>query len=125
VALADRSVTVSGRRMHAAKHLLGRTRVDGSVVPWGEPVAGAVVVNATPLGMAGEPLPSDVMEAASGFFDLTYGPTESPSLRRARDLAMPTADGKELLLAQAAASFEIWTGLPAPIAVMREAFAAS
>ena len=62
------------------------------------------------------------MTAASGFFDLTYGPVESPSVRYARDLGIPVADGKELLLAQAAASFEIWTGIPAPIDVMRAAF---
>ena len=122
VAMADRTIVISGRRDRAAAELLERTRGEGSIVPWGTPVEGAVVVNATPIGMNAEPLPGDVLEGAAGFFDLTYGPVESPSVRYARDLGIPIADGKELLLAQAAVSFEIWTRIPAPIDVMRAAF---
>ena len=122
VAMADRTIVVSGRRDRAAAELLERTRGEGSIVPWGTPVEGAVVVNATPIGMNAEPLPGDVLEGASAFFDLTYGPVESPSVRYARDRGIPIADGKELLLAQAAVSFQIWTRIPAPIDVMRAAF---
>jgi shikimate dehydrogenase len=102
--------------------LIERTRTEGSIVPWGTPLEDAVVVNATPIGMGTESLPPELLAVASGFFDLTYGPVESQSVRYARDLGIPTADGKELLLAQAAASFEIWTGIRAPIDVMRVAF---
>lgn len=122
VAVADRAIVVSGRRNRAATDLLARTRAVGSTVPWGTPVEGAVVVNATPIGMNAEALPAGVLDVASGFFDLTYAPVESPSIRYTRDLGIRTADGKELLLAQAAASFELWTGTPAPAAVMRAAF---
>jgi len=122
VAVADHAIAVSARRDQAAAELIERTRVEGSVVPWGTPLEGAVVVNATPIGMGTESLPSELLAVASGFFDLTYGPVESPSVRYARDLGIPTADGKELLLAQAAASFEIWTGIRAPIDVMRVSF---
>ena len=121
VAAAGHTVVVSGRRSRAAIDLLKRTRTDGSVVPWGTAVDGAVVVNATPVGMGAEPLPADVLDAASALFDLTYGSVESPAVRHAHDLGIPAVDGKELLLAQAAASFEIWTGVPAPIEVMRSA----
>jgi shikimate dehydrogenase len=122
VAVADRALTVSGRRDRAATDLLTRTRAVGSTVPWGTPVEGAVVVNATPIGMNAELLPSSVLDVASGFFDLTYASVESPSIVYTRGLGIPTADGKELLLAQAAASFQIWTGVPAPTDVMRAAF---
>ena len=122
VAVTGRIIVISGRREGAAMEMLERTRGEGSTVPWGTPVEGAVVVNATPIGMSAESLPVDVLRAASGFFDLTYGPVESPSVRHARDLGIPVADGKELLLAQAAVSFEIWTGIPAPVDVMRAAF---
>jgi shikimate 5-dehydrogenase len=30
-------------------------------------------------------------------------------------------DGREVLVAQGAASFELWTGVPAPVEVMRRA----
>lgn len=122
VAVAERTVMVSGRRDEAAIDLLARVRVDGTVVPWGSAVEGAVVINATPLGMKGEPIPDEVLAGASGFLDLTYGPAEAPSVARARSLRIPIADGRDMLLAQAAAAFEIWTGVPAPIDVMRSAF---
>jgi len=121
-ALADRTVYVSGRRDEAARNLLDRVRVDGAVAPWGTPIEGAVVVNATPIGMAGEPLPESLLTCSSGFFDLTYGSAESPSTRLVRTLGLPVADGKDLLIAQAAASFEIWTGVSAPVDVMTDAF---
>lgn len=122
VAVADRAIVLSARRDEAAAELIERTRTRGSIVPWGTPLRGAVVVNATPIGMGAESLPPELISVASGFFDLTYGPGESPSVRYARHLGIPAADGKELLLAQAAASFEIWTGIPAPMDVMRAAF---
>jgi shikimate dehydrogenase len=122
VAVSEHSIVVSARRDEAAADVLERTRAEGAIVPWGASVNGAIVVNATPIGMGAESLPLDVLAAATGFFDLTYGPVESPSVRYARNHGIPVADGKALLLAQAAASFEIWTGIPAPVDVMRAAF---
>ncbi len=122
VALAEHTVMISARRPDAATDLLTRTRVDGSVLPWGASVDGAVVVNATPLGMKGEAIPAEVLDGAVGFLDLTYGPDEAPSVSRARTLGIPVADGRDMLLAQAAVSFEIWTGVKAPIDVMSTAF---
>src|SRR5216684_4952056 len=40
--------------------------------------------------------------------------------RQARSLALRTADGWGILLAQGARSFEIWTGRPAPLEAMRQ-----
>ncbi len=122
VAVAERTVMISGRRADAAADLLARTRVKGIVVPWGSAVDGVVVVNATPLGMKGEAIPDEILAGASGFFDLTYGATEAPSVARARSLEIPVADGRDMLIAQAAAAFEIWTGVPAPIEAMWSAF---
>ena len=121
-ALAERTVVISGRRDHAARDLLDRTRVKGTVVPWGTPAEGAVIVNATPIGMNDDALPEAVLTGSAGLFDLTYSAAESPSARLVRGLGLPVADGRDLLIAQAAVSFEIWTGVPAPIDVMREAF---
>ncbi|HZJ48418.1 MAG TPA: shikimate dehydrogenase [Acidimicrobiia bacterium] len=122
VAVAGRNVSIAGRRNEAAADLLTRTRVDGTVVAWGAGVDGAIVVNATPLGMRGEALPDEILSVASGLLDLTYGSGPSPAVERARSLGIPVADGRDMLLAQAAVSFEIWTGLAAPVDVMRSAF---
>jgi shikimate dehydrogenase len=121
-ALSGRTILVSGRSEDAARALLRRTRTDGAVAPWDAPVEGAVVVNATPLGMAGETLPHEVLAVCSGLFDLTYGPGESAAVRWARGQGLPVADGQALLIAQAAASFEIWTGVAAPVSIMQDAF---
>jgi len=94
--------------------------------PWGRAMEGAVLVNATPLGMGGEDLPPGLVEAAAGLVDLPYGvhgPT--PAAARARRLGLPVADGLEVLVGQAAVSFTWWTGLEAPLEVMRQAAGAA
>jgi shikimate dehydrogenase len=122
VAVADRHVSISGRRESAAAGILSRTHVGGSTVPWGNGVDGAIVVNATPIGMHGEALPDDVLLRAGGLVDLTYGHEEAPAMEHARRLGIPAADGRQMLIAQAAAAFEIWTGVSAPLDVMNAAF---
>jgi shikimate dehydrogenase len=51
--------------------------------------------------------------------DLPY--PETATGRAARDAGATVVDGLEVLVAQGAASFEIWTGMPAPVDVMRAA----
>ncbi|HKJ36504.1 MAG TPA: shikimate dehydrogenase [Solirubrobacterales bacterium] len=53
--------------------------------------------------------------------DLAYGSTETELVRAARSRGARTIDGLEILVRQGAASFEIWTGLEAPLATMRRA----
>lgn len=117
----EREIRVAARNREAAVALT--TRIGGAmrVEVWGTPVAGAIVVNATPLGMHGEALPGGVLEAAGGLIDLAYGPAETPAVASARSRGLPTVDGITLLVSQAAASFEIWTGIPAPIGAMERA----
>jgi len=122
VALDGRSLHVTARRPERAAELLDRTRIGGSVVPWGVPVPGAVVVNATPIGMTpGERLPAAVLEEAAGLLDLAYGPAPTAAVAAARRRGLPVADGLTMLVEQAAASFERWTGRPAPREVMERA----
>ena len=121
VALPDRDLFVSARRAAAATDLLVRTRVSAQVIPWGEGLAGAVVVNATPVGMAGESLPVGVLDDASGLFEMSYASGTTPAMRRVHDSGAPVAAGTDMLLAQAAASFQVWTDREAPIAAMRSA----
>lgn len=55
--------------------------------------------------------------------DLVYVTGGTPLVRKARSLGLPTADGWSVLLAQGAASFEVWTGQAAPLAAMRQTLA--
>ncbi|MCJ7745725.1 MAG: shikimate dehydrogenase, partial [Actinobacteria bacterium] len=53
--------------------------------------------------------------------DLNYSVYQPPFLQEAEARGAQVMDGKGMLLYQAAAAFEIWTGLDAPVEVMRVA----
>jgi len=76
-----------------------------------------VVINATPVGMAGQksaPL-LDAKELNTRLvFDLVYNPLETPLIRLARQQGIPFITGVEMFVQQGARQFEIWTGKPAP-----------
>ncbi|MGH9035804.1 MAG: shikimate dehydrogenase family protein, partial [Acidimicrobiia bacterium] len=82
-----------------------------------------VVVNATPLGMAGEAPALDAtrLRAGQAVVDLVYHPAETPLLAAARAHGARTQNGLPMLVHQAALSFTMWTGVEAPVAVMRTA----
>ena len=105
----DRDCFVAARRPDAARELA--ERFGAHTVDWGTPIAGAVVVNSTPIGMEGEMLPHGVLAASIGLVDLAYGPTETPAVTSANQLDLPVVDGYEFLVRQAVDSFAIWTGV--------------
>lgn len=83
-----------------------------------------LVVNATTLGSrAGDPLPVDpaALGRLGAVLDLVYSPAETALVHAARGLGVLAADGKGMLLGQAAASFQRWWGMPAPIDAMKQA----
>jgi shikimate dehydrogenase len=108
-----------------------RATLDGSsislsVVPFGgaTSVHADLVVNATPIGgpdVEGV-LPSlphlgpDVL-----VIELLYDPPSTDLQRRAREAGATAFGGLGHLLEQAALSFELWTGTPAPLEVMSAA----
>lgn len=118
VALEGRRIFVSARRQDAARTLVERVGVDAEVLDWGTPVPGAVVVNCTPLGMGGERLPID---GPAGIFDMAYGRGSTPAVRHGLEAGLPVVDGIDLLVAQAAASFRLWTGREPDLEAMETA----
>jgi shikimate dehydrogenase len=121
VAFEGRGIVVSARREEAGQAVVDRTGVEARVVPWGVPEPGAVVINATPVGMAGDALPGTVLSGGCGLVDLAYGADPTPAIVRARRLGIPAVDGVQVLLAQGAAAFEIWVGFAPTMAAMRAA----
>jgi shikimate dehydrogenase len=116
-------VTVAARRPDAA-------RSAAALAPGGAAVAldelaveyFDVVVNATPIGMDGEPPPFDTALLHDGqfVFDTVY-PVETPLLREARARGVRAAGGLGMLVHQGALSFSLWTGVEPPLEVMRAA----
>ena len=82
-----------------------------------------LVCNATPLGMAGEAVPAPFADLHPGqvALDLVYGPRETPFLVAARAAGATAHHGIGMLVAQAAASYERWTGQAPPVATMSAA----
>jgi shikimate dehydrogenase len=117
-ACRNRQLFLSARRPGEAGRLARRLESEAAVVAFGVPVAGAIVVNSTPLGMRGEVLPEGLVETASGLIDLPYGHGPTPAVMTARERGVPVVDGVEFLVLQAAASFSLWTGRKAPLDVM-------
>jgi 3-dehydroquinate dehydratase/shikimate dehydrogenase len=86
----------------------------------------AVVINATPLGTAGQfqgetPATSQQLRGARLAYDLVYNPIETRFLREARDAGCETLGGLAMLVAQATEQFGLWTGEAAPEDVMSAA----
>ena len=76
-----------------------------------------LVVNATPVcaELLVQPEPGQTV------VDLAYGPRETVLVAAARAAGCAVVDGREALVRQGAASFELWTGMDAPVDVMRRA----
>jgi shikimate dehydrogenase len=84
-----------------------------------------VIVNATPLGMAGAgkvpTLLVDNIRSSHIVFDVVYGKRPTELFERARAVEARAVDGFSMLVWQAALAFELWTDRPAPADVMRRA----
>jgi len=84
-----------------------------------------VLINATPVGsLAGAdetPVPAALHRPGSVVLDMVYDPLETRLLREAQAAGCKIVGGLEMLIAQAVAQFEAWTGLEAPLDVMKAA----
>ena len=83
-----------------------------------------ILVNATSLGMSPDndqtPVPADLFPANITVFDIIYNPLPTRLLQEAKAAGARTIDGLEMLVQQGAVSFEKWTGIKAPVDVMRK-----
>lgn len=91
-----------------------------------------LVVNATPVGMAGDPvsraepgggLPFSlgVVDAALAGFDVVAVPPDTPFVRRMRAAGKPVISGDAVIAGQAAAQFTLYTGVAPSPELVREA----
>lgn len=84
-------------------------------------VAGSIreadgLVNSTPIGMTGHPgVPVDPDLIHSGLWvaDVIYRPLETGLIKAARGKGCAVLDGGRMVVGQAAAAFELFTGIPA------------
>jgi shikimate dehydrogenase len=116
-------VTVAARRSEPARSAAALAP-DGVAVGLDEIAVDRfdLIVNATPVGMHGEPPPFDTSELHAGQFvyDTVY-PAETPLVLEARARGLRAAGGLGMLVHQGALSFTLWTGVAPPLDVMRAA----
>jgi shikimate dehydrogenase len=85
-----------------------------------------LILNATSLGLKTDDVsPLDEkrfsLKQTRAVYDMIYRPAETALLKAANAAGCQTANGLGMLLHQGAKAFEIWTGRPAPLDVMRRA----
>ena len=117
-------VVIAARREQAARTLA--RGLAAQVVPWAsaEGLEVDAVINATPVGMYPhvDTTPIDLARLrVRVVFDMVYYPLTTRFLNEARGRGLTTISGLEMLVAQGARQFEIWTGLAAPRALMEQA----
>ena len=84
-----------------------------------------ILINATPVGMSpdvnGTLVEKSLLHPDMVVFDMIYHPLKTRLLREAEEVGAKTINGLSMLIHQGAASFEIWTGVEAPVDVMMKA----
>lgn len=78
--------------------------------------AGALIVNATPLGLKPDdapPFPPQLLLAGTAVYDTTYGEKTGVFVAAARERKIPADDGRAMLAWQGALAFERWNDVPA------------
>ena len=131
-------VIVFNRHLHRAEGLVkffGRSaaHMELRAMPWHESVIEAelsktrIVVNATSVGLVADetPIPGELIPPDLLLLDLVYNPARTRLMREAEAAGCQVMNGELMLLHQGAASFQLWTGEPAPLDLMRETLEAA
>lgn len=83
-------------------------------------------LNSTSIGMSpnvdSSPIDEYMPRLAAGklVFDAVYNPPETKLLRQAKEHGAIAVSGVEMFVRQAVRQFELWTGKPAPVEIMRK-----
>lgn len=124
---AGAEVVVVNRSPEPAARAAALAGAAGRVGSHDDVPAADLVVNATPLGMAGAgtgpslPVDADALHAGQVVVDLIYQPAVTPLLRAAAERGATTVNGIGMLVHQAAHAFRRWTGHEPPIDAMTAA----
>ena len=115
--VAIKAVRIQARDMAEAMKLSVEFGLDAEPAPLTEGIVSDGLINATPLGMAGRDcLNCDLaqMPANGWVFDMVTDPPETPLIAAARERALAVVTGLDMLVEQAATSFELFFGKKPP-----------
>jgi shikimate dehydrogenase len=107
------NVRIQARDLAEARKLAVEFGLETGPAPFTEQIVSDGLINATPLGMPGRDcLNCDLqdMPAQGWVFDMAYGQSETPLIEAAKEARLQMVDGLDMLVEQAAASFELFFG---------------
>ena len=137
ITMGFQRVVVFNRHLHRAEALVkhfGRSaaHMELRAMPWHESVIESelsrtrVLINATSVGLASDesPIPGELLPPDLLVMDMIYNPPETRLLRDAKAAgAAGLMNGEMMLLQQGVDAFQLWTGQPAPVELMRQKLA--
>jgi shikimate dehydrogenase len=126
-------IIIFNRHLHRAEGLVrhfakSAQHMELKAMPWHESVIEAelsrtkILINASSVGLGSDetPVAAELIPPELLVLDLVYRPRETRLLRDARAAgSQAVMNGELMLLHQGAAAFELWTGQPAPLELMR------
>lgn len=126
------SISVANRKEEHGQTLVKiineKTAAEGRFVLWNTtlsiPEDTDILVNATPVGFTDEKKPDidyDSLKERMNVCDVIPNKAWTPFLLEAKNRELRTFNGLQMLVNQGAVAYELWTGRPAPVEVMRKA----
>jgi shikimate dehydrogenase len=125
--LLEAGAKVEIKSRSEAKGRLLATQLDCGWSPLQEPPEqeATILINATSVGMEPDsevsPIDQRLLDGYRVIMDIVYAPLETQLLKDGAARGCICINGLEMLLYQGVAQFELWTGLEAPVEVMRQA----
>ncbi|MFW5810423.1 MAG: shikimate dehydrogenase [Thermodesulfobacteriota bacterium] len=116
-------VTIINRTYEKGKALA--EELDGDFCPAEdfESLAPEILINTTSVGMSphteGIPVPPDCLREGMVVMDIVYNPLTTRLLKEAENRGCLPVDGVAMFVYQGAFQFELWTGMKAPVEIMR------
>ncbi|MDA8262282.1 MAG: shikimate dehydrogenase [Actinomycetota bacterium] len=121
------SVCVISRNLQTASAAADLAGSVGYVGVAADAAQADVVINATPVGMAGtsvaglSPVGVDYLHQGQFVYDIVYNPLVTPLMELAAAKGIPAGNGVGMLVHAVATAFEAWTGIAAPLEEMQAA----
>jgi len=118
-------VTIFNRAAERGKKLADELQADFRPLSEFKADPYAIMVNTTPAGMApradATPVAVETLRPGLVVMDIVYNPLKTRLLREAACAGCTTIDGLSMFVHQGARQFELWTGMTAPVDIMRMA----
>jgi len=118
-------VTVINRTAAKGEELAKDLGADSQPISKMNKIACHILINTTPVGMMPDidtmPVRKQDLDKTMVVMDVVYNPLKTRLLRAAENIGCQTIDGVSMFVYQGAFQLELWTGMKAPVEVMKKA----